>query len=140
MRCRTILLFNFFYKLQWKQKINCIYKENSKESIRYILLPKANVQLYICSVKFACQQTNRSEKVVTFVLQGGQQTKCTLPEVLGNGPLDLRVHGETEIFAQAVKNCGDEKEAEGDRKQTSQHHRVSCPLIRFYWLSVMSWD
>lgn len=72
--------------------------------------------------------------IVTFVLQGGKQTKCTLPEVLGNGTLDLRVHGETEIFAQTLKNCGDEKEAEGDRKQTSQHHRVSCLLIRFYQL------
>lgn len=59
-------------------------------------------------------------------MQGGKQTRCALPEVLGNGTLDLRVHGETKIFAQTIENSWDEKEAEGDREQTSQHHGVSC--------------
>lgn len=59
------------------------------------------------------------------LLQRGQQTTCALPEMFGDGTLDVRVHGEAQVRAQALEDRGDEKENQGEWKQTRQHRRVS---------------
>lgn len=59
-----------------------------------------------------------------YYLQGGKQTTCPLPEVFGDGTLDLWMHREEEICAQTVKNDWDEKETQGEWKQTPQHYWV----------------
>lgn len=67
-------------------------------------------------------------------IQGGKQTTCALPEVFGDGTLDLRMHREEEICAQAIKNDWAEKETQGKWKQTPQHSWVRCldQIKQFY--------
>lgn len=58
--------------------------------------------------------------------QWGKQTTCAMPEVFGDGPLDVRMHREEEICTQTVKNSWDEKETQGKWKQAHQRHWVRC--------------
>lgn len=46
-------------------------------------------------------------------MQGGKQATCALPEVFGDGTLDLRMHWEAEIFVPTVENSRAEKETQG---------------------------
>lgn len=48
------------------------------------------------------------------LIQRGQQTTCALPEMFGDGTLDVRVHGEAQVCAQALEDRGDEKETQGE--------------------------
>lgn len=48
-----------------------------------------------------------------YYMQGGKQATCALPEVFGDGTLDLRMHWEAEICAPTVKNSRAEKETQG---------------------------
>lgn len=54
--------------------------------------------------------------------------------MFGDGTLDVRVHGEAQVRAQALEDRGDEKENQGEWKQTRQHRRVS------EWVVCVSFD